>query len=486
MRRQAIESLKAAIEANTEKRSIEQLQAQGKRHVRVVSGEKVLKIIKAIVNDIVDREVGEASQADRDRIVSETKQQFDRVLKLQTEQDALVQEQKELVSEYRAKLKQAETDRDQARGQLEKARSEQAAREGRMLAEYQEKVGEAADQLRETADLAKEHAREKERLARELADVRAQAEAREERLKAEAQQRLEQLHKEQRDLVARFEAERGDVAGRQEQALADARARASDLETRLAEASEAKVVLDQKAERLESDLAEARAEGSEAAERARKAERIVAKQEARFAKARTLIENAQQEMQRLTAENGRLQAELAQLRERAGESDAVQQLRGELEGMKSFLQAIEEKSAGANEATVSSLLERLSERETFNSSSLEEKFNKTLDASLDKITRTMEAATARPIDVVVEATDVLVDKIFDFGEDQMSTNLGKLNVQQSTSKSGIAGNLQALKKMRAAQSAGGGDQGGDAKKADAKDEKAQAKEIGRASCRERV
>jgi len=453
MRRQAIDHLRAAIEANTEKRSIDQLKAQGKRHVRVVSGEKVMQIIKAIVNDIVDREVGELNERDRERIVNETKGQFDRVLKLQTEQDALLKQQKELAEEYRGKLEAVQADHDRTRAQLEELRAQQSGREAKLLGEYQEKITQLTEQGRDAADQARDLAQERKRLEESLAEVRARRDEREERLKADYETRIEQLHKEQRDLVARFESERGDVAGRQEAALQAAQQRATDLEARLSETSEARIGAEQRAERLERDVEEARTQATEAQERNRKAERIIAKQEARFAKARAVIENAQTELTRLHEEKARLESELASVRERAGESDAVQQLQGQLAEMQTYLRTLDEKSSGANEATVSALLEQLSERQTLDSSSLEEKFAATLDSSLDKITRTMEAATAKPIDVVVEATDVLVDKLFDAGDDVLSSNLADLNVEERTSKAGIAGNLQALKAMRAAQTA---------------------------------
>jgi hypothetical protein len=49
-----------------------------------------------------------------------------------------------------------------------------------------------------------------------------------------------------------------------------------------------------------------------------------------------------------------------------------------------------------------------------------------------------------------------VDKLFDLGQDQVSSNLGQLDVHESTSKAGIAGNLEALKKMRAKAAGGSG------------------------------
>jgi len=331
MRRQALDNLRDAIEANTERRSIEQLKAQGKKHVRVVSGEKVLKIIKAIVSDIVDREVGELTDRDRERIVAETKQQFDRVLKLQNEQDALLEEQKNLVEEYREKIARADGERERFQARIEEAA--------------------AAGKERESA--------------------------------------------------------------------------------------------------LAAELERARTSEREAVERLQKAERVVQKLEARYVNLRNTCTNYDSELQRQGEARKRLEAEIAALRERAGESEAVGQLRGDLDEMKSFLRALGEKSSGVDEETVSTLLDRLSERESFNTGALEEKFNASLDASLDKITKTMEAATAKPIDVEIEATDVVIDKLFDHHEEVLSSNLDELDVDVRTTKDGIGGNLAALKALRA-------------------------------------
>ena len=48
------------------------------------------------------------------------------------------------------------------------------------------------------------------------------------------------------------------------------------------------------------------------------------------------------------------------------------------------------------------------------------RFESALEGALDKITRTMESATARPIEISVEATDVLLDKISEGGLDSLS------------------------------------------------------------------
>jgi hypothetical protein len=280
MKRQALEDLRAAIEANTKQRSLEELRAEGKQKVRVVSGERVFQIINAIVRDIIAQEVGEITERDRDRIVKRSKQEFDRVLKMQTKQDGLILGQKDLLEEYKRRV---------------------------------EKLN---DRLREDGG------------------------------------RVEEL---------------------------DERLRARDLE-----------------------------------------------------------------LERLRGEKETLSAELEAARERSGESEDVKELRGELTQVKSLLKVLEERSATANEA----LLERLLAREAAGAHELEERFSTTLEDALDRITKTMEAATARPIDVAIEATDVLIDKLFD-AEDEMDTNLGRLEVEERTSRTGIARNLDKLRQMRA-------------------------------------
>ncbi|MFI5403966.1 MAG: hypothetical protein ACHQ1G_13590, partial [Planctomycetota bacterium] len=94
------------------------------------------------------------------------------------------------------------------------------------------------------------------------------------------------------------------------------------------------------------------------------------------------------------------------------------------------------------------LVEQLSTKQAVDTQALEAKFNQTLDASLEKFSKTVELATSKPIDIVVEATDVVVGKIFDMPLDQMSTNLDELEVEQKTSKRTIGGNLAALRAMR--------------------------------------
>jgi hypothetical protein len=442
MRRQALDNLRAAIEANTERRTLDQLKAQGKRSVRVVSGEKVMQIITAIVNDVVDREVGDATERDRDRIVHETKQQFDRVLRIQADQEAQFQEQKDIAGQYRGKLEAAQAELDRARKQLDDLRAEEGDREARIIAEHQERLREVTERHAAAAGAARTLEQEKDRLAQMLEEEKRRAAEREERLAAEHDARVETLRKEQRDLVARLQEEKGAVAGRQEQALAQSSAKLQQVEERATSEREARLKAEQRAEEALRDAKRAAAAASEAEARRAEVDRVASDLVGKLETQRVALEAREREVVRLTDD-------LAAARAAAGKADDVKKLEDQLVQMHQFLLALDERSAGANEATVQALVEQLSQKQTLDASALEAKFNQTLDASLEKFTKTVEAATAKPIDIVVEATDVLVDKIFDTPADQMSSNLDDLEVEQKTSKSGIGKNLAALRAMRA-------------------------------------
>ena len=58
MSRPALRGIGQAIKANTTEKSIDDLRAEGKKRVRVVSSERVMAIIQAIVDDTINAEVG--------------------------------------------------------------------------------------------------------------------------------------------------------------------------------------------------------------------------------------------------------------------------------------------------------------------------------------------------------------------------------------------------------------------------------------------
>lgn len=145
MSRHALNGIGQVIKANTTEKSIDDLRAEGKKRVRVVSSARVMAIIQAIVDDTIASEVGEITKRDRDRIVSDTQDRFSRVLRMQQglEQD---------VDDLRASLRSSEVERERLRAdntllesQVESARrtdGEESAVEriGRELARVRESV----------------------------------------------------------------------------------------------------------------------------------------------------------------------------------------------------------------------------------------------------------------------------------------------------------------------------------------------------------
>lgn len=167
-----------------------------------------------------------------------------------------------------------------------------------------------------------------------------------------------------------------------------------------------------------------------AAYRAKQQEMLLAlrRREKRLANARRTIDSYDAEIERLA---------------RRGKEDAalIERLRRELAER-------EDRLPGLVEGALETILQRLAERDGAAGSELEERFRKSLDESLEKIRKTLHHATARPVDRAVEATDVLVSKVFD-DEDSMDTNLGRLDVHVSTMRAGIQDSLERLRRMRA-------------------------------------
>jgi len=336
--------LSSVIKAHTETKTLDELAAQGKTRVRVVSGQKVMRIIQAIVDDAIANETGEQVRKDRDRIVSETRNQFDRVMKIQGEQEDVIRKQKELVRKYQEEAEESAHRVDRLTAQLAEERDEQGSREARLVAGYQERMTlleeeqrelvariegergqlagrqeqaiteaqrriaeleeERADARRRAEDAQEKHLvaerslnraeaslaaiettsqgqeREIRRLTERLDDATTDAAKRESTLTRRHEEQLTRLRDEQGELVARFEAERGELAGRQEQALTDARSRIQEVER---EREDARKTTDENA----GDLQET--------------EKKLGRVEARLATATKLVEHHEGEVERLNA-----------------------------------------------------------------------------------------------------------------------------------------------------------------------------------------
>ncbi len=146
MQRNAIKSVGDVIKAHTTEKTLDELRAQGKQRVRVVSGKRVMEIIQAIVDDTIDSEVGEISTRDRNRIVKDTRERFDRVLKMQTDLESKV-------SNLRGSLRESDLERERLKadkGHLEKQLTE--TRTGQVEPEALMRVGRDVARLRESVD----------------------------------------------------------------------------------------------------------------------------------------------------------------------------------------------------------------------------------------------------------------------------------------------------------------------------------------------
>jgi chromosome segregation ATPase len=276
MEREDRRTVASILEANTERVPVEELAARGRSHVRVISGQKTLELIEAVVNRTIARRAGEMAGeiADRDRrrIVEEANEQFQRVSRMQSEAEQLIEQQRGLIArkegeiaELRRRLKAAAGSLKRRERRLENART--------TIMSYDAEIERLAAQVRMDADVI------------------------------------------------------------------------GDLKTALKAASEA----------------------------------------------------------------GRPAADLGALRDE--------------------------------------LVALLSERQAASSAQIEARFQSSMDQTLDKISRTLNAATARPIDSRIEATEALVARLFD-RESEMESNLGALDVSVTTAEDGIAKSLERLRRLR--------------------------------------
>ncbi len=611
MSRNALNGISQVIKANTTEKSIDDLRAEGKKRVRVVSSERVMAIIQAIVDDTISSEVGEITKRDRDRIVSDTQERFSRVLKMQ-------QDLEQDVDDLRGSLREAELERERLRGektlleaQIESSRraggeedaSARLAREMARLKDVVERTSREPGTLDEAAlgrvveKLAARDTQSARRLAADLEDIRARldAVARDavatrdssveklvQRLNvrlcesdAHLEQRLERGFKEVAGHVAQIRGQIG-RAPAADDAVARLRSDFDALESRIhghAKSSSdeaervAKTVIDWLRERDAAETARRKAETGEAAQTAeaiRRAQRASEESRESILRELALLRDAADETsvrpvsidaaqlhdllervaasvseandgvarsvdrvaERLASLDGSLKAmrdeagasdvtgEMAKVADRlasldgsfqamrseasggasqataalaeavdrieqrlsaldaavhamrddvayaadraptvdatASQAEAASRLDDAIAGMRGELTALTARGAEAadrQEAAISALREHVAQSAAVQSGSLESTFKGALEQALDKITRTMERATARPIEMTGEATDVLLAKIFDVPDGEMTSNLDQLDVEERRSKATIGKSVGRLKEM---------------------------------------
>jgi len=353
MKQEDRKSLASVIEAHTQRLSLNELAARGKQHVRVISGEKAMQIIEAVVDETIARRAGEVLQHDKERIVAEAQEAFQRVAKIQAEAEGIIAQQKELIASQAARLKE-----------LEAARS----------------------------------AAERERHEREKAFVR-----------------LEQSLQEARRLLAE--------AGIKEQKAARA---LRQMERRLSNARETIVNYDAEIERLSAQVKEDAALVEEL---------------------RQNLRARDEEANRLRGVLQALEGEVAAARGRGGESETVLALRAELKELRESLAALQPRGAQLDAAAIQALFEKIAEKETTSALRMEETFRASMAETLDKLDKTLRAAASRPVDRAVEATDVVVARLFD-EEDKMESNLERLETKVLDAKEGIHKSLDRLRQLR--------------------------------------
>jgi len=93
-----------AIERNTQRVALGELAAAGKSHVRVISAEKTLALIEAVVDRTIARRAGELADVDRERLVQEANEQFQRVVRIQADAEALGEQQRDLIKNQAARI----------------------------------------------------------------------------------------------------------------------------------------------------------------------------------------------------------------------------------------------------------------------------------------------------------------------------------------------------------------------------------------------
>ena len=397
MQKGTIKGIGDVIKAHTTEKTIDELRASGKKRVRVVSGQRVMEIIQAIVDDTIDREVGEITTRDRNRIVSDTRERFDRVLKMQTGLE-------QTVNELRSELRESDLERERLKadkGFLEQ--QVQSVRKSSGEPEAVTRLGRDIDRLRESVDeihrrvsttdeaaigraverlTARDEANAR-RMAAELDDVRKRidgiardtARAKDSTLEALADRLAESQRRSDQDLAKRLETEFNGVHER----ITELRDRVSGAEASSTGLDRLGADLDALEQRMRGveqsseDLAE-RISSSIAIELVALREALVASRsdvEAASADALSGVERRLAE--RMSEESGELVRTVADLAQR--------------------VTAIDDRTGNAVEAVA----ERVAERVVIDAGALTDAVARVasrVDARIDEITQAVQAADA--------------------------------------------------------------------------------------------
>jgi chromosome segregation ATPase len=128
--------------------------------------------------------------------------------------------------------------------------------------------------------------------------------------------------------------------------------------------------------------------------------------------------------------------------------ETLSAMRAELGDLKSALAGLSERQPhGLDPSQLDDVIARLARQEADATRTLEERFARSMDQVLEQVGRTLRAATAKPIDRPVEATEVMLTKVFE-RESDMESNIGDLGVSERSSQRGIDRSLERLREAR--------------------------------------
>ncbi len=158
MKREDRKSVASVIEEHCERLSLRQLAAKGTSHVRVISGARALELIEAVVDEVIGRRVGEVADRDRERIVEEAQQEFQRVSRIQAESETIIRDQKQ-------QMRQLDEARSELRGRLKaehrlRVESEKTTQlQAEALEGAQKNLAQAGERQRKVARMLKRYER---------------------------------------------------------------------------------------------------------------------------------------------------------------------------------------------------------------------------------------------------------------------------------------------------------------------------------------
>jgi len=161
MKEEERQSVASVIEANSQRVTLEELATRGKRQFRVISKNTAMRLIEAAVEDAIRQGASDVAHTDRERIVAEAKDQFQRVSQVQAESEAMIRQQTELIAGQQARIQQLE--------QTEQELRQQVDADSRLSSEWEKTTHHQAQALQQAQQHLQETAQREQKATRALA-----------------------------------------------------------------------------------------------------------------------------------------------------------------------------------------------------------------------------------------------------------------------------------------------------------------------------